>query len=222
MASRALPRHGAIGRHQIHSTIDSIVRENQVSSTATSSFFKGLALGSQRPDIDMWSSTEKQLLDTVHGMMKDTRTRPSLIQPIVKASYAMAGLLVGRVASPGIRDAIVGGLYDSIQDSSTNQLRILHKQNTIDTTEDIRSLIKTLRDKRESLSPEGHPGTQDTEMSHLLLMRLVSQEKDTTSSSSSSETCSSSQQEEDTKPMVAAATLTKHVTSLLSHIATKI
>ena len=197
----------SLGRHHIHSKIDSILRENQVNSTATLSFVQGMALGSQRPDINSWSSAEKHLLDTVHGMMKDEMTRPSLIQPMVKASYAVAGILVGRVASPDMRDAILGGLYDSVQDSATDQLRALYENNeTLDKTEDMRSLIKTLRDTREDLVPEVHTGIHDIALGLFSILQGKSDD-----------------QEMDidrigTAPEV-AATLTKHMTSLLTHIA---
>ena len=220
--SRSLTCHGSLsvtmtdlGHHLIHSkttttTIrnttnnnDSMLRENQVSSTAILSFLQGMALGSsQRPDIHSWKCTENHLLETVHGMMKNQMTRPSLMQPVVKASYTMAGLVVGRVARPDIRDAIVHGLYDSVQDSATDQLRTLYEKDSIEGKEEMRTLIKTLRDKREDLVPQG-PGSHDTEMVFRILSSL--------------------NEEKDDRPTITApevaATLTKHMTSLFTHIA---
>lgn len=187
-----------------------MLRENQVGTTALLALLQGLSHASSGPDITTRQSTEKNLLERVHCMMKDTMTRPSALQPVVQASFTMAGLVVGRVAGHSIRHAMVRGVYDCLQDSATDQLRTLVVQSRSDnnqmTMHDIKTLVKTLRDTREDLIPEGQPGDHNSD---ILLTSLLGMME------SRAEDGDGNGHHPDTKITAAAAMLTKHITHLL-------
>lgn len=206
--------------------LHSMVRVNQVSSLASRALLKGLALGSQRerPDIRSWCSVEEQLLDTVNKHMKDQETRPSLLQPVVRTSYGVAGFVLGTIASPDMRDAVIRGLYDSLAETATDQLRTLHKSKgncgigvmpSEHETEDVRRLIKTLRDQREDLMPDGHQSMQDSDILFRLFTIL-------TETSTTRELGESPGHDSMVTGAAGVATLAKQITTLLLQLSKKV
>ena len=173
--------NATIGRRAFYSTDEdsneqqksreSIVRVHQLSSIACVAFFNGATTtthsstcrGQQQtpPDLHAWKSKEKDILDRVNASMVDDSVRPSALQPWVRLTFGLAGFL----SPPSVRRSILGGMYDGMLDMYTDQLRELHENES--KMDDVKSMIKTLRDEREDLLPD------NTSPSALVLASLI-------------------------------------------------
>ena len=142
--------------HQQQQSRESIVRVHQLSSIACVAFFNGATAtthnsrGEQQtpPDLQAWKSKEEDILDRVNTSMVSDSVRPSALQSWVRLTFGLAGLL----SPPSVRRSILGGMYDGMLDTYTDQLRELHENES--KMDDVKSMIKTLRNEREELLPD--------------------------------------------------------------------
>lgn len=138
--------------------IDGCLRVDQVSVQAVASFFKGMAMTRRHaPDIQSALEVEERLKENVSDLMHASSSRPSLLQPLTQACFGAAGFLVGAIARTRERDSVVAGIYDALVDVYTDQLREIRESATKDDTktEDVRGLLRKLRDVHESSLPDG-------------------------------------------------------------------
>jgi demethoxyubiquinone hydroxylase (CLK1/Coq7/Cat5 family) len=137
---------------------DAVVRTGQLASIAAASFFGGMdgALRSQRPDIEMWREREALNLEHTSALLSERSARPSVLAPFVKATYGIAGAALAN-APPRIRNAFIGGVYESLSEMHVEHLRELLNMGE-DASVRVKEMEKSVRNEREAVgAPEGSP-----------------------------------------------------------------
>jgi len=139
------------------SIIDGCLRVDQMSVLAAASFFKGMAMTQgSAPDIQSALEMEQSLTEEVSDAMHASSSRPSLLQPFTQACFGAAGVVVGATARATERHSIIAGMYDALVDVYTDQLREIRESGTkSDREEEVRGLLRKLRDIHESSLPDG-------------------------------------------------------------------
>lgn len=148
---------------EVHSrdseVFDSMIRVANLSTLASAAFLQGLGHSKSRQDARFILEGEKILLSETSRMMQDSQSRPSALQLAARVGYKGAGIAAS-LLPPLVRNSVLAGLSEAVEDSCIDQLRELRAKGLSDSNPELRSLLMRIRDHSERV-PEGAPQVPD-------------------------------------------------------------
>lgn len=150
---------GTRGDELVNTTIRSIVRVDLVSAEAALAFFKGLGhMNPNRVDIRNMVEREESFAKETRKQLPKEGARPSLLGPITQTGFGLTGFATSLLPSR-IRDSVISGMNEAMEEIYIEQLRMIREAGIADKKEELRSLIRRLRD--HDRVPEGAPKVPD-------------------------------------------------------------
>jgi hypothetical protein len=136
-----------------------VLRSAQLASLAISSLLQGMQrVTGERPDVAAWQAQEETLAEETTRRVRERHIRPSVLSGPTRVVFSVAGVVLAK-APPRIRDACIGGVYESLSSMHVDHLRtLLEKDAKYSGVEhgDVKAFEKRSRDAREALGvPEG-------------------------------------------------------------------
>lgn len=111
-----------------------------------------------RPDAALFADREEHRLQAVRQLAPAHHVRPSLLSPVLRASFFALGAAAG-LAPRNLSAAVGAGVQDALVDVYNEQLRQLRVAGLADVEPEVRHTIMQLRDDERTI--EGAPQAPD-------------------------------------------------------------
>jgi demethoxyubiquinone hydroxylase (CLK1/Coq7/Cat5 family) len=138
--------------------IQSTIRVDLLAQTAATALASGRAFGGHRPDYAALADEETELFLKIKSLAPHYRVRPSLLGPLASVAFGALGV-ASSLAPPRLSAAIAAGVSESMTDVFNEQLREMREAGVSESAEDVRLLVRELRDQERA--PAGSPGVPD-------------------------------------------------------------
>jgi demethoxyubiquinone hydroxylase (CLK1/Coq7/Cat5 family) len=139
--------------------IQSTIRVDLLAQTAATALASGRALaGHRRPDYAALAEEETELFLKIKSLAPHYRVRPSLLGPLASICFGALGV-ASSLAPPRLSAAIAAGVSESMTDVFNEQLREMREAGVSESAEDVRLLVRELRDQERA--PSGSPRVPD-------------------------------------------------------------